>query len=65
MQEGVISTDFLGFLRFGVQQELAMNYIYGLHTQRGVSIYKCQYCLDYKDIYNTFYKGDNFSRSKK
>ena len=43
MQEVIISTDFLGFLRFGVQQELAMNYIYGLHTQRGVSTYKCQY----------------------
>ena len=25
MQERIISTDFLGFLRFGVQQKLAMN----------------------------------------
>ena len=41
-----------------------MNYVYGLHTQRGVSIYKCQYCLDYKDIYNTFYKGDNLPAQK-
>ena len=61
MQDEIISTEFLGL---ECNKNLPMNYVYGLHTQRGVSIYKCHYCLDYKDIYNTFYKGDNLPGKK-